>query len=423
MKIVKLSPEQFDNFSSNHPLHTYYQSSSYGNLMSLDGFTPHYYGFINEQNALIGASLVLEQRLFLGYKYAYAPRGFLIDYDNRELVIEITEKMKKFLSKNNIAFLKIDPPVVSNKRDKNGNILQSPYTNDLIPFLQKIGYTYFGDNKFFGTLKPRWNAILKVTGSSETLFKKLDGSVKNKIRKAQSRGVEILQGNHKDIETFYKFVAKKHYRKLDYYKKFADSFGDNFELYFAYLNTEKYLNNIKQIYEKELAKNEALNEEIRNASLNNTISTKLTNSKIQSDKILAGYKRELEFAPDLYTKYPGGIMIGATAIIVEKHGIELVIEGQTNAYKLLYPTFLTKWEIIEKYAKLGAVYFDLNAITGYFAESNKYKGLNEMKLGFGAEVTEYIGEFDLVMNHTIYNIHKKSRVGKKAMKKSHDEAK
>ncbi len=423
MKIVKLSPEQFDNFSSNHPLHTYYQSSSYGNLMSLDGFTPYYYGFLNDQNALIGASLVLEQKLFLGYKYAYAPRGFLIDYDNRELVVEVTNKMKKFLSKNNIAFLKIDPPVVSNKRDKNGNILQSPYTNDLIPFLQKIGYTYFGDNKFFGTLKPRWNAILKVTGSSETLFKKLDGSVKNKIRKAQSRGVEILQGNHKDIETFYKFVTKKHYRKLDYYKKFADSFGDNFELYFAYLNTEKYLNNIKQIYEKELAKNEALNEEIRNASLNNTISTKLTNSKIQSDKILAGYKKELEFAPDLYTKYPGGIMIGATAIIVEKHGIELVIEGQNNAYKLLYPTFLTKWSIIEKYAKLGAVYFDLNAITGYFSDNNKYKGLNEMKLGFGAEVTEYIGEFDLVMNHTIYNIHKKSRVGKKAMKKSHDEAK
>ena len=423
MKIVKLSPEQFDNFSSNHPLHTYYQSSSYGNLMSMDGFTPYYYGFLNDQNTLIGASLILEQKLFLGYKYAYAPRGFLIDYDNKELVVEVTNKMKKFLSKNNIVFLKIDPPVVSNKRDKDGNILQSPYTNDLIPFLQKIGYTYFGDNKFFGTLKPRWNAILKVTGSSETLFKKMDASVKNKIRKAQSRGVEILQGNHKDIETFYKFVTKKHYRKLDYYKKFADSFGDNFELYFAYLNTEKYLNNIKQIYEKELAKNEELNEQIRTASLNNTISTKLTNSKIQSDKILAGYKRELENAPDLYTKYPGGIIIGATAIIVEKHGIELVIEGQNNAYKLLYPTFLTKWKIIEKYAQLGAVYFDLNAITGYFSNNNKYKGLNEMKLGFGAEVTEYIGEFDLVINHTIYNIHKKSRMGKKAIKKSHDESK
>ena len=199
MKIVKLSPEQFDNFSNNHPLHTYYQTSNYGELMSKNGFEPHYYGFINDQNILIGASLILIQKLFLGYKYAYAPRGYLIDYDNKDLIIDVTNKMKKFLSKNNIIFLKIDPPVVNNKRDKNGNIIKSPYTNDLIPFLTKIGYTYFGDNKFFGTLKPRWNAILKVTGSAETLFEHFEPSVKNKIRKAQSRGVEILQGNHGDI--------------------------------------------------------------------------------------------------------------------------------------------------------------------------------------------------------------------------------
>ena len=276
MKIVKLTPEQFDNFSINHPLHTYYQTSAYGSLMSSEGFEPHYYGFTNDQNNLVGACLMLIQKLFLSYKYAYAPRGYLIDYDNKDLIIDVTNKMKRFLAKNNIIFLKIDPPVVNNKRDKDGNILRSPYTNNLIPFLTKIGYEYFGDNKAFGTLKPRWNAILKVTGSSSTLFENLDPSVKNKIRKASSRGVEVLQGNHNDIEIFYKFVAKKHYRKLNYYKKFAECFGDNFELYFAKLNTEKYLNNIKLIYEQELQKNEELNREIQDAALKNKISNKIS---------------------------------------------------------------------------------------------------------------------------------------------------
>ena len=423
MKIVKLTPEQFDNFSSNHPLHTYYQTSAYGNLMSQEGFDPHYYGFINDQNILIGASLVLVQKLFLGYKYAYAPRGYLIDYDNKDLIIDVTNKMKRFLAKNSIIFLKIDPPVVNNKRDKDGNILKSPYTNDLIPFLTKIGYDYFGDNKFFGTLKPRWNAILKVTGSSQTLFDNFDHSVKNKIRKAESRGVEILQGNHNDIEIFYKFVAKKHYRKLNYYKKFAECFGNNFELYFAKLNTEAYLNNIKLIYEKELQKNEEINKNIQEAGLKNKISNKLTNSKITSHKVLAVYKKELETASNLFAKNPQGIIISATAVIIEKYGVELVIEGQNPTYKLYYPTFLAKWYIIEKYSKLGAVYFDLNAITGYFENNNKFKGLNEMKLGFNAEVTEYIGEFDLVINRTIYLIHKKAKLGKKALKKSHNETK
>ena len=150
---------------------------------------------------------------------------------------------------------------------------------------------------------------------------------------------------------------------------------------------------------------------------------KTTNSKITSDKILAVYKKELETASELLTQYPQGVIISACAIIVEPHGISLLIEGQNNAYKLFYPTFLTKWHIIEKYAKLGAVYFDLNAITGYFANNNKFQGLNEMKLGFGAEVTEYIGEFDLVINNAIYNLHKKVNLGKKSMNKSHNETK
>jgi len=198
----------------------------------------------------------------------------------------------------------------------------------------------------------------------------------------------------------------------------AECFGDKFELYFAKLNTEKYLKNIKQIYEKELQKNEQLNEDIREAGLTNKISTKLTNAKIQSDKVLSVYKKELENASILLSKNPQGIIISACAIVINKYGISLLIEGQNNAYKLFYPTFLTKWAIIEKYAKLGAVYFDLNAITGYFAKTNKFRGLNEMKLGFGAEVTEYIGEFDLVINRTIYDIHKKSRLGHKPIKSS-----
>lgn len=421
VKIAKLTPEQFDYFSVNHPLHTYYQSSNYGNLMVREGFTAEYYGFLNEQNALIGASLIITQPLVLGYKFAYAPRGFLINYDDKRLIADITNQLKNFLAKNSVSFLKIDPPVVNNKRDKNGKILNSPYNNNLVPFLRSIGYTYFGDNRNFETLKPRWNAILKVSGSSQTIFDHFDHNIKNKIRKAESRGVEILQGNYNDIEIFYKFVSRKHYRKLNYYKNFYQSFGNNFELYFAKLNTEKYLNNIKKIYENELQKNEELNTDIQNAGIRNNISAKLTNSKINSDKVLAVYKKELESASNLFATNPEGVIIGATAVVIDKFGVDLIIEGQNPAFKLFYPSFLTKWRIIEKYSKLGAVYFDLNAITGYFDDSNQFKGLNEMKLGFGSEVNEYIGEFDLVINNFTYKLYKNGKIGTQKVAENNQE--
>ena len=413
MKIVILTPEQFDNFSDNHPLHTYYQTSMYGNLMKKNGFKVEYYGFVDGSNMLIGATLMLTKKLFFGHKYAYAPRGFLIDYDNKQLITELSRKLKRYLAKSNYVFLKIDPPVVANKRDKDGNIIPSPYQNDIIIFLQNNGYSYFGDNKFFGTEKPRWNAILKVTGSAESLYKNFDSNIKNKIRKAQSRGVEIVQGNHNDMEIFYSFVYKKHYRKLNYYKDFGEFFGDKFELYFAKLNTEKYLTNIKKLYEDETTNNEDINFRIQEAGKNNKVDNKLTNSKLTSDKLLATYKKELEYASSLFEKNPQGIIIGATGVIIEKYGVELLIEGYNTKYGLYYPNFLLKWHIIEKYAKLGAVYFHLNAITGYFGNNNKFKGLNEMKLGYNADVVEYIGEFDLVISPGLYKFYKTSKLGKK----------
>ena len=78
--------------------------------------------------------------------------------------------------------------------------------------------------------------------------------------------------------------------------------------------------------------------------------------------------------------------------------------------------YLLKWHVIGKYAKQGAVYFDLNAITGFFEEDNKYKGLNETKLGFGADVTEYIGEFDLVIKPQFYRFYCKGKLWRRIMR-------
>lgn len=414
MKIVILTPEQFDNFSVEHPLHSMYQTSNYGELMKKCGYNINYYGFIDDNNNLLGATLIIDQILFASYKYAYAPRGFLIDYTNKDLLKEATNKLKKFLGSKKIVFLKIDPPVINNKRDKEGNIIPSPYSNETVSFLESLGYQYFGENKFFGTLKPRWNAILKVTGSSNTMFESLDKNIKNKIRKAQSRGIEVIQGNLNNIELFYSFVAKKHYRNLKYYQDLASCFNNKLELYFAKLNTEAYLKNIKIIYEDEMSENNKINLELQEKPGDN----KITNKKINSDKLLNIYKNELIKATNLLEKNPNGIIIGVTSVIIGKYGVELLIEGQNPTFSLYYPTFLTKWHVIEKYSKLGAVYFDLNAITGTFENNNKYKGLNEMKLGYNADVTEYIGEFDLIINKTMYRMYSTTKLGKNKLKKN-----
>ena len=417
MKIVFLTPQQFDNFSYAHPMHTSYQTSNYGILMSKYGYDTTYYGFVDNSNNLVGATLLLTTEFKRNKKYAYAPRGFLIDYDDKNAVRDVTNIFRNYLTTQDYVFLKIDPPVVNNKRDHDGNIIPSNYNGKIINILKELDYNYFGDNKFFGTVKPRWNAILKITGSSKTIFNNFDRNTKNKIRKAISRGVEVIKGTPFDMEIFYAFVAKKHKRKLDYYKNYAEAFGNKFEIYFAKLDSVTYLRNIKQLYEKEYENNEKINNLIQTAASNKNVSLKLSNSKITSNKLMDVYTKELQLATKLLEKNPNGIIIGTCAVIINPNGVELLIEGFNPNYSLYYPNYLLKWHVIEKYAKNGALYIDLNAITGYFEKNNKYRGLNEMKLGYNSDVTEYIGEFDLVLNKGQYKKFNNSKSFNKAVKK------
>ena len=109
MKIVTLSSDQFDNYASAHRYRNYFQSSSYGNLMQKFGYNVHYLGIINEENKLIGATLIIYKNIFMNKKFAYAPRGILFNYENAESLNEMTEKIKKVLGKQGFMLLRIDP--------------------------------------------------------------------------------------------------------------------------------------------------------------------------------------------------------------------------------------------------------------------------------------------------------------------------
>ena len=69
--------------------------------------------------------------------------------------------------------------------------------------------------------------------------------------------------------------------------------------------------------------------------------------------------------------------------------------------------------MINDYKNKNFKYVNLNAISGEFNKINKYTGLNEMKLGFGSLITEYIGEFELIINNLPYNLYKNLNKNKK----------
>ena len=119
MKIITLTENEFDAFSNRNKYNTFYQSSFYADFAkNNDSYNIHYLGFLDDNDKLIGASMMLYKTLFWGYKYAYAPRGFLINYDDLDLIDKVSKEIKALLKKQKFIFVKIDPPIIASERDK-----------------------------------------------------------------------------------------------------------------------------------------------------------------------------------------------------------------------------------------------------------------------------------------------------------------
>ena len=256
MKVVTLKPDQFDNYAKNHRYRNYMQSSTYANVMMKFGYGAQYLGVVNDENKLIGATMLIYKKLYMSYKFAYAPRGILYNYENIDNLDEMISKIKKLLNKKKFMILRIDPYIPLTVRDGEGNIMNfNNKGNEIIENLKSTGFEYKGKNLFFENEKPRWEALVLLNRDIREIFARFDKRTRNKIRKASNSGIEVIIDPTKNVKKLYEFVTKKEHKPLNYYREFVHQFGDNIDIFYARLNTETFLINSRRTYEKELEYN------------------------------------------------------------------------------------------------------------------------------------------------------------------------
>ena len=401
MEIVQITKEEFDAFAENYPSKNFYQTSCYGTLMDRHSFDDYYLA-LKDGITIKAATLILIDKVLFGYKWGYCPRGFLIDFNDYQLLETFTKLLKEFLNKRNFMFVKIDPYIIHKSRDKKGMETGEISNTQIIDNLIKLGYEHSGFNLNFENLKPRWNAVI-TTNEEDALFLRYTKEIRNKIRKAEKMGVEVIKGNPESVKQFYSLIDKKHSRKLNYYLDMMEILGkkDMFEIYFSILNTANYIEKSQKAFEEEEQRNNEINHELEeNINSNNT--SNIIKRKMASDTLLNYCKQNIINATNLYKQYPEGVIIGANAIIKYNNEIFFLIDGYKQEFKNYCPNHYAKFQIIEKYKNEGYTRMHLNGISGDFSKSNTYYGLTRFKLGFAADIEEYIGEFTLVINKNKY---------------------
>lgn len=407
MKLVTLNQQQFNKYASSHRYRSYYQTSAYGLSMLKLGYNVHYFGIVDGTNSLIGATMILYKEVFMNNKIAYAPRGILFDYSDSKKVKELAECLKNLLGKQGFMLLRMDPYIPISIHSNDGNLINMNNQESIIlENLATAKFEYKGKNLYFENEKPRWEALVLLNKNEEVLFESFDKRTRNKIRRAKNIGIEVYNDTTKDIKDLYEFVGKKDKKPIKYYEALVKNFGENIDVYYAKINTETFIINSRKMYENELLNNEQLAERIQQYAPNDRERQNTLNKKMESDKLVSSYKNNMLLATKLLKNHPEGILIGGALVIKYDNAAYIISDGYNEKFSSLNASYLIKWQMISDYNQQGLKYLNMNAVVGEFEKKNQYSGLNEMKLGFNTIVTEYIGEFDLILNNFAYNLFK-----------------
>ncbi len=413
MKIITLKEEEFDRFSSTHKYNTFYQSSSYAEFAKRnEQYNVHYLGFIDENSdTLIGAALMLYKPLFWGYKYAYSPRGLLIDYDDNNMVSEVTQELKKLLKKQKFIFVTVDPLIVASERDRNGKIVQfNKSVNRILNNLQKNSHEHFGFNIYNESTLPRWNVVARLNRDGRTIFNNFDDNIKQKLSYCNNIGMEFFEDTDLNLDIFYNFV-KKAYSKSGkkYFINLYESFKNNnqIRIFYARLSTKKYATNVNQLYSQEEEKNLKLAEIIQSGDSYKFNIQKAITDKVASDKLLHMYKKDIVASTRFLKSNPDGVLCGVALTIEDAHGVNIFLNYCDNEYAKYFPDTFLIYEIMKYYGKMDYKYINIGAVTGNFDSTSKYYPILENKLGFNSSILEYIGQFNIILNPTMYKIYKR----------------
>lgn len=416
MILKELSNDEFNRFAEKFMLSSMYQTAEYSMVMKNQDYETFLVGLVNDTNDVMAATVILIERLGK-FKYAYAPKGYLVDFTNYELLSEFSNEIKKYLKRKNCIAIKICPLIAKTKYTPSTKIkLTNPSYEKLYDNLKKLKYYHLGYNNFFESLKPRFECIVELDKNPVNMFNKLPDDIKMKIRTCDLAGIRIYKGNENNLDFIYEQMREKNDKGKTYVNDMYYNFNNTgkVDVYFAQLDTKAFLINTQKEYQKQIQIcNQITSKLFENQGKNNNDVISL---KIKEDNKLSQIKNQLVYATNLLRENQNGIVIASIMVIKHRGQVYLTLDGYDKKYEHLCAQDLLIWKLMEKYGSLGYRELNLGGISNPNVYNEKYSPNTEHKLSFNSSSIEYAGDFELIVNMPLYSIYRNSAPLRKVFK-------
>lgn len=398
MEFTELTEDEYEKFWETHPLKTFLSAPEIGHLREKNGWDLKYVG-IKKDQSLVAATMLVSIKRKLGKREFYSPRGYLIDFNNKELVNYFTEELKKYIKKNNGYVLRIDPYVIYKQRDIDGNIVEDGIDNSsVVNNLYKLG---FKKVPIKNMEQVGWMFSLDIEGKEEKDI--LDGmkpNTRNTIRKASKIGITIRELDYDELDKFQDIMIqtgeRKNFsiRKLSYYQDMYKLLHDKNQI--KYVITELDLNNYLDGLKKDKEKKEEELSKLSTAKYNDGKRKSLNN------EILSFDKRIKETNDIKNSTGKDKIILSGSMFIMIQPEIIYLSSGNYEEYLHFNSQYLIQWDMIKYGISHKFKKHNFYGIPANINEKPKDYGIYEFKRGFNGYVEELIGEFELPISKEYY---------------------
>lgn len=410
MKFRELTEEEYRSFWENHPLKSFLSAPEISKLREELNWKTNYVG-VEENNKIVAATMLLSHlRHFKKYEF-YSPRGYLIDFHNKDLVDFFTNELKKYIKEKNGYILRIDPYLIYKERDIDGNIVENGIDNSkVVEQLLSLNYKKvpIEEKEQVG-----WMFSLDLENKTEEqILKEMKPNTRNTIRKAEKIGITVNEISYDELDRFQSIMEETSKRKgfsnrkLSYYQEMYNLFHEKNEVKFfiTELNLKEYIERLKKEKEEKEEKITSLSD----AKYNDGAKKNLT-------KEIESIEKRIKDAEEIRKEKKTDIITlsGSMFMLIQPEIIYLS-SGNYEEFMKYNSQYLIQWELIKYGLENGFKKHNFYGIPENINTHPKDYGIYEFKRGFNGYVEELIGEYELPINwkYNLIKLIRKIRGGK-----------
>ena len=404
MQFTELTLEEFNDYTAKHFSHFTQTEQNY--TQKTDNGIETYLVGVKDADVVKAACLVTLTPVMKVFKYAYTNRGPVLDYSDEAVFKAFFDGLTKFLKPKKVMYLRVDPYEVINKRNHEGEVIESMENDYIFDQFKALGYDHDGfQNGFDPIVQVRWHSVLDLSGKDKkTVFDEMDTLRKRNIKKAEKHGLHIKYLDIDNIEIFSKFMKdtsemKSFYdRGQSFYVERKRYFKDQVMIPMVYVDLEDYNASIAQD-KKKMAKNlEKAERALERDPDNEKNQNKVVNLTEQVENIDA----KLQEGKQLLETHGKELPLSSAYFIVTPHEVTYLSGGTDNDFRHFAGSYLIQWTMIQYALEQGIDQYNFYGISGDFTENAEDYGVIQFKKGFNAVVNEYIGDFIKPINGPAY---------------------